>query len=178
MKQLSLITGLLLFILLLGSSCKLGNKPQTNNTVDTLAYERYHNERFGFSIEYPSKLLIPQPEATNGDGRTFISEDGEFKMIAYGGHNMDFITQEPLDIKNLFQEVLIDLGEEELIKSQLKEDNQFIIISKSNGHYNYKYTCLTDEYQFHIVIEYPEEKDSYNLIAEYMISSFKPIDIQ
>jgi hypothetical protein len=40
------------------------------------AYKTYHNARFGYRIDYPADFK-PQPEPTNGDGRRFVSPDGQ-----------------------------------------------------------------------------------------------------
>jgi len=50
------------------------------------AYKTYHNARFGFRIDYPADLR-PQPEAENGDGRRFVSADGNTTLSAYAGYN-------------------------------------------------------------------------------------------
>jgi hypothetical protein len=50
------------------------------------AYKTYHNARFGYRIDYPADFR-PQPEAENGDGRRFVSPDGQAVLSAYAGYN-------------------------------------------------------------------------------------------
>jgi hypothetical protein len=50
------------------------------------AYKTYHNARFGYRIDYPTDLR-PQPEADNGDGRRFVSADGQTVLTAYASYN-------------------------------------------------------------------------------------------
>jgi len=50
------------------------------------AYKAYHNARFGYRIDYPADFR-PQPEADNGDGRRFLSADGQTVLTAYAGYN-------------------------------------------------------------------------------------------
>lgn len=50
-------------------------------------YRTYTNDRFYFSIEYPSDLLRMQPPPENNDGRTFRSNDGKIEMRAWGQFN-------------------------------------------------------------------------------------------
>ena len=50
------------------------------------AYKTYYNARFGYRIDYPADLH-PQPEAGNGDGRRFVSADGQTVLSAYAGYN-------------------------------------------------------------------------------------------
>jgi len=49
-------------------------------------YKTYHNQRFGYRIDYPADFR-PQPEAGNGDGRRFLSPDGQAELSAYAGYN-------------------------------------------------------------------------------------------
>jgi len=50
------------------------------------AYKTYHNARFGYHIDYPADFR-PQPESDNGDGRRFLSADGQTVLTAYAGYN-------------------------------------------------------------------------------------------
>jgi hypothetical protein len=51
------------------------------------AIATYTNDRFGFVIVYRSDLLLPQPEAENGDGRAFNAKSGKAQILVYGGYN-------------------------------------------------------------------------------------------
>lgn len=51
------------------------------------AYKTYHNARFGYRIDYPADLRH-QPESDNGDGRRFVSADGQTTLSAYAGYNV------------------------------------------------------------------------------------------
>lgn len=50
-------------------------------------YRTYHNARFGYRIDYPADFK-PQPEPTNGDGRRFVSPDGQTVLTAYAGYQV------------------------------------------------------------------------------------------
>jgi len=52
--------------------------------ADSLKYETYVNARFGYAIAYPPALLVPQPEAGNGDGRIFAPRNGRGDFRVYG----------------------------------------------------------------------------------------------
>ncbi|MGI4832697.1 MAG: hypothetical protein ACRYFK_04470 [Janthinobacterium lividum] len=51
----------------------------------SLAPPAYHNARFGYRIDYPAGFQ-PQPEPTNGDGRRFVSADGQTVLTAYASY--------------------------------------------------------------------------------------------
>ena len=46
----------------------------------------YTNVRFNYKICYPDDLLIPQGEAANSDGQTFLAKDGA-KLLVFGRNN-------------------------------------------------------------------------------------------
>jgi len=50
------------------------------------AYKTYHNQRFSYRIDYPADFR-PQPEPDNGDGRRFVSPDGQVVLTTYAGYN-------------------------------------------------------------------------------------------
>jgi hypothetical protein len=54
---------------------------------EEIAYETYYNSRFNYAVKYPIDLLVPQGEAQNGDGQSFISEDNQIVMSVYGTHH-------------------------------------------------------------------------------------------
>lgn len=57
------------------------------NTQADEQYATYHNERFGYRVLYPSRLVSPLPEAGNGDGRKFKSRDGKITLSVWGENN-------------------------------------------------------------------------------------------
>ncbi|WP_223649405.1 hypothetical protein [Hymenobacter psoromatis] len=73
------------------------------------AYRTYHNERFGYRIDYPT-TLTPQPEAGNGDGRRFVSADGHTVLTVYAAFNVyeasdgDALTQDWQLAQNTWQQ--------------------------------------------------------------------------
>jgi len=51
------------------------------------AYKTYHNVRFSYRIDYPADFR-PPPEAANGDGRRFVSPDGQAVLTAYASYQV------------------------------------------------------------------------------------------
>jgi len=50
-------------------------------------YKTYHNARFGYRIDYLADFK-PQPEPTNGDGRRFVSPDGQTVLTAHASYQV------------------------------------------------------------------------------------------
>lgn len=48
----------------------------------------YVNARFGYQICFPAKVLKPQPEADNGDGRRFTGAGGA-ELLVFGQFNVN-----------------------------------------------------------------------------------------
>jgi hypothetical protein len=61
----------------------------------------YVNSRFGYSVSYPADLLIPEPEADNGDGRKFHDRHATAVMSVWGAYNAD--QQSPQDIARNYE---------------------------------------------------------------------------
>ena len=51
------------------------------------AFATYANSRFNYTVDYPADLLVPQPEAENGDGRAFNAKTGKAQILVYGSYN-------------------------------------------------------------------------------------------
>ncbi|MFD1874886.1 hypothetical protein [Hymenobacter bucti] len=48
-------------------------------------YKTYHNACFGYRIDYPADFR-PEPEPENGDGRHFLSPDGQAILTVFAGY--------------------------------------------------------------------------------------------
>ena len=49
----------------------------------------YRNERHGFSLSYPASTFVPQPPPAAGEGRVFVSRDGNARLLAGALANSD-----------------------------------------------------------------------------------------
>ena len=56
----------------------------------SVIYETYHNQRYGYTVEYPS-FLIGQGEASNQDGQKFVSEDQTIELLVYRDYKNDYL---------------------------------------------------------------------------------------
>lgn len=48
-----------------------------------VTYETYRNDKFGFSVRYPSGVLQPTEGMGNGNGHVFKAPDGSASMLVY-----------------------------------------------------------------------------------------------
>jgi hypothetical protein len=50
---------------------------------------RYHNQRFGFRVDYPADLFHVERTSEAGDGRVFAARDGEARLLVGALRNED-----------------------------------------------------------------------------------------
>lgn len=79
--------------------------PDSRYARDGLIFETYWNAKYGYGIDYPVGLLIPQPSVDAGDGRTFIAPDHGARLVVYGSNqnpvNLD--SPEPVSVQAWYE---------------------------------------------------------------------------
>ncbi len=140
-----------------------------------IKFETYCNSKFGYCIDYPSDLLVPQGEAGNGDGQAFTSENGENTLLVY----RDFRDNMDPEIK-----FMIEMAYKDDIESNSKKPktisykksgkNFFVISGHTNGKIFYQKTIVSEEQLVTSIIEYKAtEKEVYDKVSERIFKSFK-----
>ena len=155
--------------LLLFAACN-GNPGKTDAQQSNVKYETYHNDPYGYKVEYPN-FLIHQGEVYSGDGQKFLSEDQKIQMLVYYQFKNDFIDMEAenLTIDKAYEK---DLSYKEGVISKKLEKDNYTIESKVGNIMHTHYVVFQDNY-FNIYFEYPEsEKDRMKSIIEHVIKSF------
>lgn len=127
----------------------------------------YGNARFEYVIDFPSKLLIAQPEADNGDGRIFTSKDKNAKMTVFASFNA---LEEKL-------ETHANDAKKHCNNKQsyftLKHD-MFAISCKINSKIFYQKTFFKNDTFYNFYIEYPiSQQKTWDKIASKISASFK-----
>ncbi len=51
------------------------------------SYRTYRNPRFGTTLVYPANLIAPLPDSARGDGRKWVSRDGQIELTTYAFRN-------------------------------------------------------------------------------------------
>jgi len=130
----------------------------------------YNNDRFHFSIEYPSDLLKMQPPPENNDGRTFRSKDKTIEMRAWGQFNALDLT-----LDEAYQRVLRDHSG---VTYKTLGDRHFVISGVSAGKIYYQKTVIRgsgDTAVFYtFTIEYPKSKKAnFDSVVARVSRSFK-----
>lgn len=134
----------------------------------TIQYKIYRNARFDYTISYPSRLLAPQGESTNGDGQKFASKDGRAELIVYGSNNALDQT-----LEQAFNEAKSASGNRVVTYQTMKQD-WFVVSGSEGGKIFYQKTFLRAGVFKTMRIEYDEQiKTMYDAITTKVSLSFK-----
>ncbi len=107
-------------------------------------FQTYDNDRFDYSISYPSNFLIPQGVSGNGDGQRFVSKDNRVVMTVFGQHNAM-----EKSLEELFNE---ELKPNHTITYKRLKDKWFVVSGYEGDKVFYLKTRLKDDVikTFHI----------------------------
>ena len=139
-----------------------GNTP---SQTKELKFKFYGNSRFGYSVEYPAELLIPQGEAPNGDGQIFRNDEAEMRV--YGSN---LLLNETLQAE--YESLL---KEKKGVTYKVVKKDFFVISGKNKGRIYYQKMMHGENDDFLIfMIEYPETKRAvYDEVVTRVVKSFK-----
>jgi hypothetical protein len=141
-----------------------------------IRYDSYCNEQYGFCIDYPVEILLPQGESDSGDGQAFKSKDGENTLLVYRDLRDNSDPDGNFTIQQAFQEDIKIYPERSNREVTYKKEgeNFYVVSGYNNGKIFYQKTILSDGKLVTCLLEYSEsEKERYNKIAEYIFSTFK-----
>ncbi|MGA9290507.1 MAG: hypothetical protein WBV93_19415 [Anaerobacillus sp.] len=128
-----------------------------------LTYVTYTNDRFGFTIQYPSDLTVGPPPA-NGDGLNFYND--EIQITASGSHN----SMEE-SIETIYQQAINNI--EVPIAYDRLTDNWFVLSYVENGMIFYEKFFYGDDVFNRFIITYPESKQGvYGPITTHISDTF------
>jgi len=142
-----------------------GSEADVDNRTEK-QYDTYVNEKFGFEVEYPAKVLIAQGESANGYGQIFESQDKTAILKTYAKFNTSDVTLE----KSFERAQNGDVTE----KNIDKKAGIFKVTGVHGGTEYYIKKYLIDDVYIIYEFRYPEDKkDYYGPINETMSKSFK-----
>ncbi|GAA0069618.1 hypothetical protein UT300003_11410 [Clostridium sardiniense] len=135
------------------------------NDDGVIKFKTYKNERYGFSINYPSFLVEYKP-STNNDGVLFKNKDGTEELIVFGYNNI-----ENKSLKETYDEEVSLIND---IKYRSMGDNWYVISWEEDGSIYYKKVVAGKRSTNIFSYKYPSNKKKlYDLIIEEGIRSFK-----
>lgn len=128
-----------------------------------LTFNKYYNERFTYTIDYPA-FLVPQRESENHDGRIFKDKNSE--LTVWGAYY-------PENLNQAFKDATNDLKQFK-IKNIIKKNDYFIINGESNTKIAYFKTIFICNEFINMRLYYPKtDKSQWNSITKIIVKSFK-----
>ncbi len=135
-------------------------------SAQQLDYQTYSNTRFGYTVEYPAKLLIAQGEADNGDGQAFRSSDGRCEMLVYASYNALNET-----LKSVYRK---ELSGHSRVTYRLLRPTFFVVSGIDNTRVFYRKTIYRSGIFYTLQISYPvSEKALYDSVTARVAKSFR-----
>ena len=140
------------------------------STAPVLTYQAYRNERFRYSISYPTKLLPPKGEAADGSGQRFVSESGAF-LVVTGVRG-----RSAADLRELFEKQSRSAPPENptrIVTYKVKKDDWFVVSGYERQRVWYEKAMLSKDTLASFHIEYDEsEKQAFDPVVEKIARSF------
>ena len=134
------------------------------------AYKTYHNQRFGYRVDYPASLR-PQPEAGNGDGRRFVSADGQTVLSAFASYDA-------LDGGlAAYRRIAREGWQEKKAVFTLDQPTRtgYVLSGRASGRIFYERTVLREHTLTTFIWEYPvANKAAMDAVIQYTISTLQP----
>lgn len=133
----------------------------------------YVNPRFGTAVEVPADGFKPNPAPENGDGQSWVGDDGYGFISVFASH---IIVAEDFAGYRAFT---LDAAREEGIGITYTagEGNWFVYSGKRAGNIVYEKAILAAQcpgVAHHVRLEYPEAlRETYEPIVEHMAASLR-----
>lgn len=128
-------------------------------------YTPYTNARFRFSVEIPTTLFVPQLESDNGDGRVFLSKNGQAEIRVYGGWLME--PEIPCSASEVFDKETVRV-------TYTHSKGKLSVVSGYIGtKIFYVKTIRTTDRCLNLVITYPsQDRGTFDGIIKHVTRSF------
>jgi len=140
-------------------------------------YETYCNSKYGYCVDYPSKILLPQGESGSGDGQVFESRDKENSLTIYRDLRDNMDPDVKFDIASAYKED-IDVTESRTGKTVTykKLGKMFYIVSGYEGKkIYYQKTFLSEDGQLVTcrLVYLERDKQLYNPLLDHIMKSLR-----
>ncbi len=133
--------------------------------------ESYENERFGFRLRYPAAMFKPDRPPEGGDGQTFITEDGQAKIVTYAALNVEKLTPQTYR-----KTLLAEYGGYDLLDYQPQSKTWFVLSGFRGEKIFYEkimFSCGNRVINV-LAISFPKaEKLQYERVVEQLENDFK-----
>ncbi len=131
-------------------------------------YSLYHNTRFGSEISYPSSYFAANPPPDNGDGRKFLSADGQSSFLIFAQHDVFGLSQD-----EMMQQDVAGLGGK-TVTYRKSGRGWYVLSGNAGGDIFYRKVLIAADSVTHVFeIRYPTAlKAAFDPVVAHMAKSF------
>ncbi len=132
----------------------------------------YKNDRFGYSLYYPSGLFTPEPPPANGSGLTLSTGDGRAQIVVFGVHNTEHLS--PKEYRRVLVE---EFGGYDRLDYNPIGKTWFVLSGFRHGNIYYQkvmFTCSNRIINVFSMTFPTDEKPFYEPLIETMEDKFRP----
>ena len=140
-------------------------------TEGEAGYTLYRNGRYGTFIEYPGSYFRAEPPPDSGDGRTFVSADGQSQFYVFAQYNALGLTQDEMMRQDIEQ------GGNDSVAYRKSGDGWYVLSGYGEGGVIYYRKVILDPSGLVQVFEIacpPSLKEAFDPVVTYMANSFGP----
>jgi hypothetical protein len=126
----------------------------------------YQNASYGYSITYPSGLLLPLGESDEGDVQTFVG--GDARLLIWANPNPEVLGE---TLESLFNERMSDPNRE--VTYQVLRDDWFVISGYEAEKIFYEKTFVRGGVEYTFSITYAQEvRATFDAVVDTLENSF------
>lgn len=135
-------------------------------------WERYENERYGFTLSFPADVFELDRAARQDDGLSFVSRDGEAKLLVGAFQNEDGYTPQSYQryvANKSYPGTDVDYAP--------RGQSWFVLSGERDGSMYYEkvmFSCGGEVINSFAMVYPAEERGLYDPIVERMENSFRP----
>ena len=136
------------------------------------SWPQYRNERYGFSLLFPSNLFAVEKRSEAGDGQVFLSKDGEARLLVGALKNADGLTP------GAYQDYIVrESYAAYSISYRRGGETWFVLSGEGNGKTFYEkvmFSCSGRLITSFAMLYPTEQRKAYDPIVEKIENSFRP----
>ena len=136
------------------------------------SWPQYRNERYGFSLLFPSNVFAVEKQSEAGDGQVFVSKDGEARLLVGALKNADAL------IPSAYQDYIArESYAAYSISYRRGGDTWFVLSGEGSGKTFYEkvmFSCSGRLINSFAMLYPTEQRKAYDPIVEKIENSFRP----
>lgn len=134
------------------------DKVDSKDGKSDFEWDTYYNQRFDFSVEYPTNFLKEKGESENRDGNTFTNANGSSEMRVSGTYNA--LDQTIVEAFQSATENNRFYNEERIVTYKVQKGNWFVVSGKYNESIFYVKTILKGDTFYSLYFEYHSSEEA------------------